>query len=112
MNQKIHRVAPLHRQIAENLSNQVSSGKLKPGERLPSERQIANQFQASRATVRTALQHLKQVGLITRRERRSAVVSIRRDITPYLRIACSNPRLIHLFSRLGELQLLPPRCQL
>jgi len=103
---------PLHRRIAENLSNQVSSGKLKPGERLPSERQIARQFQASRATVRTALQHLEQSGLITRRERRSAVVSIRRDIVPYLRIACSNPRLIHLFSRLDELQLLPPRCQL
>ena len=103
---------PLHRRIAENLSNQVSSGKLKPGERLPSERQIARQFQASRATVRTALQHLEQAGLITRRERRSAVVSIRRDLVPFLRIACSNPRLIHLFSRLDELQLLPPRCQL
>ncbi|MCP4709705.1 MAG: extracellular solute-binding protein [Planctomycetes bacterium] len=103
---------PLHRRIAENLSNQVSNGKLKPGERLPSERQIARQFQASRATVRTALQHLEQAGLITRRERRSAVVSIRRDIAPFLRIACSNPRLIHLFSRLDELQLLPPRCQL
>ncbi|KPK76117.1 MAG: hypothetical protein AMJ79_08120 [Phycisphaerae bacterium SM23_30] len=103
---------PLHRRIAENLGSQVSSGKLKPGERLPSERQIAREYQASRATVRTALQHLEQAGLITRRERRSAVVTIRRDIAPYLRIACSNPRLVHIFSRLSDLQLLPPRCQL
>ena len=103
---------PLHRRIAENLSQQVSSGKLKQGERLPSERLIARQFHASRATVRTALQHLEQAGLIARRERRSAVVSIRRDITPFLRLACSNPRLVRLFGRLSEMQLLPPRCQL
>ena len=104
--------APLHRRIAENLSEQVSSGKLRPGERLPSERQIARQFQASRATVRTALQHLEQAGLIARRERRSAIVSIRRDITPYLRIACSSSRLASLFGRLSQMQILPPRCQL
>jgi DNA-binding transcriptional regulator YhcF (GntR family) len=104
--------APLHRRIAESLSNLVSSGKLKPGDKLPSERQIARQFEASRATVRTALSHLEQSGLINRRERRSAIVSIRRDVTPYLRIACSHPQLAHLFSRLGDLHILPPRCQI
>lgn len=104
--------APLHRRIAERLSHLVSSGKLKPGDKLPSERQIARQFQASRATVRTALSHLEQSGLINRRERRSAIVSIRRDVTPYLRIACSHPRLVNLFSRLGDLHILPPRCQI
>jgi len=103
---------PLHRKIAESLSQQVSNGKFKPGQRLPSERQIAKQFQASRATVRTALQHLEQSGLITRRERRSALVSIRRDITPTIRIACSSHRLSSLFGRLSEMQMLPARCQL
>ena len=103
---------PLHRRIAETLGNQVSTGKLKPGERLPSERQIARQFKASRATVRTALQHLEQGGMISRRERRSAVVAIRRNIAPHLRIACADNRLLNLVSRLGEMQLLPPRCQL
>ena len=103
---------PLHRRIAENLGNQVSTGSLKPGQRLPSERQIARQFNASRATVRTALQHLEQAGLISRRERRSAVVTIRRDFAPHLRIACTQPRLTSLFSRLSDMQVLPPRCQL
>jgi DNA-binding transcriptional regulator YhcF (GntR family) len=103
---------PMHRRIAEDLSNQVRSGKLKPGEKLPSERQIARRFQASRATVRTALQHLEQTGLISRRERRSAVVTIRRDITPYLRIACSTPKIINLFNRLSEMHILPARCQI
>ncbi len=104
--------APLHRRIAENLTNQVTSGDLKPGQKLPSERRIANQFNASRATVRTALQHLEQAGLITRRDRRSAVVAIRRDITPFLRIACGSVKMMNLFRRLSEMQLIPPRCQL
>ncbi|MBN1435866.1 MAG: extracellular solute-binding protein [Sedimentisphaerales bacterium] len=103
---------PLHRRIAENLGAQVSGGQLKPGQKLPSERQIARQFSASRATVRTALQHLEQAGLISRRERRSAVVTIRRDIAPYLRIGCSDSKLVNLFNRLSDMQILPPRCQI
>jgi DNA-binding transcriptional regulator YhcF (GntR family)/ABC-type glycerol-3-phosphate transport system substrate-binding protein len=103
---------PMHRRIAEELSGQVRNGKLKPGEKLPSERQIARRFQASRATVRTALQHLEQTGLISRRERRSAIVTIRRDITPSLRIACSSPHIMNLFHRFSEMHILPPRSQL
>ncbi len=103
---------PMHRRIAEDLSTQVRNGKLKPGEKLPSERQIARRFQASRATVRTALQHLEQTGLISRRERRSAIVTIRRDITPYLRIACSSPHIMNLLQRFSEMHVLPPRTQL
>jgi len=102
----------LHRRIAENLTGQVTNGQLKPGQKLPSERYIAHQFGASRATVRTALQHLEQSGLITRRDRRSAVIAIRRDITPHLRIACSSGRIVNIFRRLSEMQILPPRCQL
>jgi len=104
--------SPLHRRIAERLGQQVSTGQIRPGDKLPSERQIARQFNASRATVRTALQHLEQAGLISRRERRSAIVNIRRDITPSLRIACTSTRLTNLFTRLSDMQLLPPRCQI
>jgi len=103
---------PLHRRIAETLTKQVTRGLLKPGQKLPSERRIADQFSASRATVRTALQHLEQAGLITRRDRRSAIVSIRRDIKPYLRMACGQGRLLNILRQMGDLQLLPPRCQL
>lgn len=103
---------PLHRRIAENLGNRIIGGELKPGAKLPSERQIANQFQASRATVRTALQHLEQEGQITRRDRRSALVAIKRDIKPSLRIACTGSRVMSLLRNLADKQLLPPRSQL
>ena len=103
---------PLHRRIAENLSNRIVGGELMPGKKLPSERQIAHQFTASRATVRTALQHLEQEGLITRRDRRSAVVATRRDVRPNLRMAFSSPCLVNLFRNLSEKQVLPTRSQL
>ena len=102
---------PIHRKIAEDIRRQISNGDLKPGEKIPSERQIALQFDASRATVRTALQHIEQEGLITRRDRRSAIVTIKRDVSPSLRIACSSPKLAGLFRTLSQKQLLPHRTQ-
>ncbi len=102
---------PIHRKIAEDIRRQISNGELRPGQKIPSERQIAQQFDASRATVRTALQHIEQEGLITRRDRRSAIVTIKRDVTPSLRIACSSSRLAGLFKKLADKQLLPHRTQ-
>ena len=102
---------PIHRKIAEEIRRQISNGELKPGQKIPSERQIALQFNASRATVRTALQHIEQEGLITRRDRRSAIVTIKRDVTPSLRIACSSSKLAELFRTLSQKQLLPHRTQ-
>jgi DNA-binding transcriptional regulator YhcF (GntR family) len=103
---------PLHRRIAEIISKKVVAGELAPGSKLPSERQIAQQFSASRATVRTALQHLEQAGQIVRRDRRSAVVSLQRDLKPDLRIAFTGSRLIEVFRRLAQKQILPARSQL
>ncbi len=103
---------PIHRQIAEEVRRQISSGELRPGQKIPSERQIAIQFNASRATVRTALQHIEQEGLITRRDRRSAIVTIKRDLSPSLRIACSSSLLARLFRKLSDKQLLPHRTQI
>ncbi len=106
------RKAPLHRVIAENLSHKINNGDLKTGEKLPSERQIAQQYNASRATVRTALQHLEQEGIITRRDRRSAIVTLRRDVKPNLRIAVTSHSLMRAMRVLNEKQLLPARTQL
>ena len=102
----------LHRRITESLTHRIVSGKLKPGQRLASERKIAETYGASRATVRTALLNLEQAGLITRRKRRSSIVSIQRQHKASIRIACGSSRLVWLFRRLGEMQMLPAHHQL
>ena len=50
--------------IYDQISQKILSGELKPGERLPSERCLADQFQRSRPSVREALRMLQQDGLL------------------------------------------------
>lgn len=45
----------------------IDSGKLRPGDRLPSERSLAQQFEVSRNTVREALRMLEISGVVTLR---------------------------------------------
>ena len=51
--------------IYDQIYQRIVSGKLKSGDRLPSERVLAEQFQRSRHIIREALRMLQQDGLIT-----------------------------------------------
>jgi GntR family transcriptional repressor for pyruvate dehydrogenase complex len=50
--------------IAEALRAQILSGKYEPGERLPSERELAQKTGANRSSVREALKQLEHSGMI------------------------------------------------
>lgn len=50
--------------IYQQIYPKIVSGELKPGDRLPSERELAQQFQRSRPIVREALRMLQQDGLL------------------------------------------------
>lgn len=56
----------LYLQIAENIANQIRAGNFQIGDRLPSERQLAEELGVSRMTVRQALSLLEEQGLIER----------------------------------------------
>src|SRR4051794_35783018 len=57
---------PRHRQVFETLLNEIASGRLQPGERLPSEAELAKTFSASRGTISRAMRDLKSKGLLNR----------------------------------------------
>jgi len=57
-------VARASSSIAEQIRAAIIGGKLKEGERLPPERELAEQFGVSRVTVRDALRALEAMGLI------------------------------------------------
>ena len=59
---------PLYIQIAETLIEQVDSGELPGGSRLPSERELAKQLGVNRMTLRQALTMLEVRGLLVRRQ--------------------------------------------
>ena len=50
--------------VVEQIQETILSGKLKPGEMLPSERELKEMLQVSRGTLREALRVLEQKGLI------------------------------------------------
>jgi DNA-binding FadR family transcriptional regulator len=54
----------LYQQVAESIKQQVHSGKLTAGERLPSEKVLAQQLGVSRPTVREAMIALEIAGLV------------------------------------------------
>ena len=50
--------------IYEQIKDRIISGELKPGDRLPSERNMMELFQRSRPTIREALRMLERSGYI------------------------------------------------
>ena len=61
--------------FVEQLEDMILSGKLKIGERLPPERQLAEQMQVSRAVVNGGLSQLEKCGFITVKPRSGTFVS-------------------------------------
>jgi DNA-binding FadR family transcriptional regulator len=59
------RVSRASEDIVQQIRSNIFAGKLAPGDRLPSEKELAEQFGLSRVTVRDALRVLESQGLIT-----------------------------------------------
>jgi GntR family transcriptional regulator of arabinose operon len=56
-----------HRRIFDHLLASIQSGELKSGDRLPSETELGDLFEASRITVAKAVLDLQRMGLVSRR---------------------------------------------
>lgn len=63
---QVARVAPqrIFQEVADQLRRSISGGRLKPGDKLPAERELAQQFGVSRNTMREALRALELSGLV------------------------------------------------
>ncbi|HEU0089662.1 MAG TPA: GntR family transcriptional regulator [Pseudonocardiaceae bacterium] len=72
---------PKHRQIADELRGQINRGELEPGDMLPSESALCEQYGVSRTTVRAALSALAHEGLVTSESGRGTFVRQRRHLT-------------------------------
>lgn len=62
------RKTKVYHEIVEQIKELIASGKIKPGDRLPPERELAELFKASRNSVRDAIRVLEQMGLIDSRQ--------------------------------------------
>lgn len=61
-------------QVAEQIEKRILKGELRSGDRLPTERDLAEQFHVSRTAVREAMKILAQKGLVDMRPGRGTIV--------------------------------------
>ena len=61
---KIVRSSRLYEQIVQQVEESIHKGALKPGDQLPPERELAEQFGVSRTAVREAVKALREKGLV------------------------------------------------
>lgn len=66
--------APLFRQIADALRNDIHNHVLAPGDKLPSEHQMVERFSTTRATIRKAVALLRSEGLVVSHQGKGAFV--------------------------------------
>lgn len=76
---------PLYFQIYERMRILIESGKLKAGDKLPTEANLRDQLGVSRMTVRQALSELVKDGLIVRKRAKGSFVAKTRREVPLVR---------------------------
>jgi len=95
--------APKYRKVFDALQREIRSGRLQPGDRLPSEADLERSFGASRITVGRAVRDLQLAGLVERRVGSGSYVK-----APSVPDALSFGLLI---PDLGETEIFEPICQ-
>jgi GntR family transcriptional regulator len=66
---------PLYLQLRDALTERIASGKLKPGQLLPNETELAQEFGVSPGTMRKALDLMESERVITRKQGRGTFVN-------------------------------------
>lgn len=83
---------PLYYQLKTLLEQQIKRGELQPGDKIPTEAELCEQYQISRTPVRQALAALRQEGLLTSTAGRGTFVALRPEQRLTLRIIIPDER--------------------
>ncbi len=87
-------IEPAYRKVAAAIGERILGRRLREGERLPSETELARQFGVNRSTVREALRELESRGLVQRRAG-SKLMSVSRPQQASIAEGISHALLLH-----------------
>jgi len=68
-------VLPLYYQIEQEILREIHSGRLNPGDQIPTETQLSQRFNVSRITARRAVENLTQQGVVYSRQGKGSFVA-------------------------------------
>ncbi|MCS7460582.1 GntR family transcriptional regulator [Paenibacillus doosanensis] len=80
-------VVPMYVQLMQIIKDEIAAGKLKPGQKLPTELELCEMYSISRRTVRSAINELIEEGLLTRKQGKGTFIhsnKIERELGPAL----------------------------
>ncbi len=95
--------ARLSDQVADQLAKEIKQGRLLPGDKLPTEARLVEQFEVSRTVVREAVSRLKSLGLVDSRQGSGVFVN------PQLPFAPLNFEARHAASQEAVIQMVEVR---
>jgi DNA-binding GntR family transcriptional regulator len=99
------RPATRHGRVAQALLEEIARGRYPVGSRLPTEADLERRFGVSRATVRQAIRHLRELGLVTARAGVGTTV-MAREATPKAVLSMNSVHELLQFTRHTRLKLL------
>lgn len=95
---------PAHMRIAQAIRNDIESGRLRDGQRLPSTRELAQQWQASQLTINKAMEQLVADGYVASKDRSGRIVTTPTELS--LAIAAPlrpvRPRVVYVGGYAGS----------
>ena len=81
---------PKYKEIADHLRQRIRSGEFIQGDKLPTEEDLGDTYEASRNTIRRAVERLAREGLAAKRPGQGTYVAIKVD--PFVTVLSTNPR--------------------
>lgn len=81
---------PMYQQIADTIRRQIETGELAPGQQLPTELELREQFGASRNTIRDAIKRLSALDLVVTRPGQGTFVTVKAD--PFVTTMSADPK--------------------
>lgn len=95
---KRSRPTPAHLRIAQAIRNDIEAGRLRDGQRLPTTRALAEEWQASQLTITRAMEQLAADGYVASHDRSGRVVttptSVSLSLSPVMRPV--RPRVVYV----------------
>jgi GntR family transcriptional regulator len=73
---------PIYYQLEQGIKDLIEKSKLKPGEMIPSERELAETYEISRMTVRQAINNLVNDGYLVRKRGKGTFVAANKIVQP------------------------------